>query len=194
MSKMSEKFSDTNRIIFQVIKAASLEVFKAEAKSPESSIREFTKQDSDKLIYIQDIACIMLIGDELRVVFKIHYWLDDAIQILKKVHPAHSETIVEKKSRDFMKELTNVTAGRIKYKFLTINSNIGQSLPVNFDGLNQLFFIEKRNNEFSDSWAISHEDKEFIMSVSIQYFKDSILDKINDTMLQDSAPPDVELF
>ncbi|MFK7825104.1 MAG: hypothetical protein AB8G05_13190 [Oligoflexales bacterium] len=191
---MSEKFLEANRIIFQGIRSASLEVFRAEAKCPEASIREFNDQDPNKLIYIQDIACIMLIGDEIKVVFKVHYWLEDAIKVLKKVHPAHAETIVEKKSRDYMKELTNVTAGRIKYKLLTMNCNIGQSLPVNFDGFNQLFFIEKRNNEFSDSWAISNQKEEFIMSVSIQYYKDSILNKINDTMLQNTAPPDVELF
>ena len=136
----------------------------------------------------------MLIGEEIKIVYKIHYWLDDAIEVLRKVHPSHSETIVEKKSRDYMKELSNVTAGRMKYKLLTTNCNIGQSLPVNFDGFNQLFFSEKRNNEFSDSWAISNKQQEFIMSFSIQYYKDSILSKINESMLDDSPPPDVELF
>ena len=93
-----------------------------------------------------------------------------------------------------MKELSNVTAGRIKYKLLTMNCNIGQSLPVNFDGFNQLFFTEKRNNEFSDSWAITNQHQQFVMSASVQYFKDSILNKITSSMLEDSPPPDVELF
>ena len=191
---MSEKFEDINKIFFQAIKSASREVFQAETKNPDFSILEFDEKDPNKLIFIQDIACIMLIGDEVKVVIKIHYWLDDAIEVLKKVHPAHSKTIVEKKSRDYMKELSNVTAGRIKYKLLTMNCNIGQSLPVNFDGFNQLFFTEKRNNEFSDSWAITNQHQQFVMSASVQYFKDSILNKITNSMLEDSPPPDVELF
>ncbi|NRA47055.1 MAG: hypothetical protein HRU09_19065 [Oligoflexales bacterium] len=191
---MSDKFSEVNQILFRAMRSASLEVFQVEAKSPDYSILEFKEKDTDKLIYTQDIACIMLIGEEIKIVYKIHYWLDDAIEVLRKVHPSHSETIVEKKSRDYMKELSNVTAGRMKYKLLTTNCNIGQSLPVNFDGFNQLFFSEKRNNEFSDSWAISNKQQEFIMSFSIQYYKDSILSKINESMLDDSPPPDVELF
>ena len=191
---MSDKFSEVNQILFRSMRSASLEVFQVEAKSPDYSILEFKEKDTDKLIYTQDIACIMLIGEEIKIVYKIHYWLDDAIEVLRKVHPSHSETIVEKKSRDYMKELSNVTAGRMKYKLLTTNCNIGQSLPVNFDGFNQLFFSEKRNNEFSDSWAISNKQQEFIMSFSIQYYKDSILSKINESMLDDSPPPDVELF
>lgn len=192
---MSDKFAETNQILFQIARNASLEVFQAETKNKEFETRELSTAEQGNLMFIEDISCIMLIGEEIRVVFKIHYWLENAVKILKKIHPNHPEHVVEKKSRDYMKELSNVVAGRIKYKLLTMKCNIGQSLPINFDGFNQLFFSEKRPNEYSDAWGImDSEHQEFICSTSIQYYKDSIINKVSSSKHDDSLPLDVELF
>ena len=179
---MNPDFDKANSILFSCIREASLEVMKSETKSEEFVIDEKEQPSPEQLQYFEEISCILLTSEELKIIFKAHYWLNTMKKMIKIIQPNLPAILMTKKSRDFAKELCNIIAGRIKFQFVPLKCNIGQSLPINLDGYNQIFFITDRKDTFTTSWYVMDQNLKICFSSTIEYFNPEIVNKIGESL------------
>jgi len=192
---MIADFDKANDTLFKCVQNASLEVLKSESKLPSFEISHDNAPDEKALRYYEEISCILLISQDFKLIFKTHYWLNDMTKIINNIRPGLPHASMEKKARDFAKELCNIIAGRIKYQFVPLKCALGQSLPINLDGFNQIFFSTDNSSLFTNSWAVSDGSINLCFSTTVEYYNQDIVKKICQLLsITPTKAPEVELF
>ncbi len=151
--------TDSFTNLVTILKQNSLEALRAESNFEQLILQE--NNDLKKLNFRDRIACIFLVGSGLQINFKLYYWLDDVVFLLQRFHRDLSRSSLEYKARDFAKEVTNITVGRLKSLLKEGGLNLGQSLPVTIDGFNQIFSLKNLPNKLQTSWDILGPEIDF---------------------------------
>lgn len=106
--------------------------------------------ESDRIIFGQKIANILVAGADLRIIIRIHYTDAMGDEFLKKYSAA--KEISSKKIDDYFLECCNLIAGRLKQSFADNDFNVGISIPVKTKGFDDLFFAVTSNDDVTFEW------------------------------------------
>lgn len=191
---MKKMANAANKNLYDLFTSSSIDIIRAESKTPEFSLKKSNVPEAH-LKFIQELSCIMLISEEMKIIFKIHYWLSDAIQILNKVQLNRRDPLVQEyKAKDLFKEISNVIAGRIKYRLCSGGLKIVHSLPLSLDGYNQIFFPKQKLREYWCTWLLKHEKIEIVCSATTIFLSQQAIKNMCDFKLKTSKPTEVEIF
>jgi hypothetical protein len=147
---------------------------------------------TDRIIFGQKIANILVAGPDLRVIIRIHFTDAMGDDVLKKYLATKEVSI--KKIDDYFLECCNLIAGRLKQSFAENDFNVGISIPIKTKGYDDLFFAVTSNDDvtFEWHWDLHHEINSRIhFSLFIEILTDSQLSKMQ---FKQSPHEEVELF
>ena len=122
----------------------------------------------DEPVYDQYISLIMLHSDVLSVTLKGHFSLETARKSLAGRHGKPWQDIGKELALDYMKEMFNVAAGRIKSHLAANNISIGISIPFITRGFDELLFSDKINpHEIHDYCQVGWDDQKITLCSQI---------------------------
>ncbi len=137
--------------------SASLEIARTIAKvirdtlfNKELDMKAEPSRETDRVLYGQKIANIVIAGAEMRLIFKLHYTDILGENLMRR--SGMNGYISNQKIDDFFLECCNMIGGRIKQIFSEKNSNVGISIPIRTKGFDELFFTLGQGNEFCSEW------------------------------------------
>ena len=107
-------------------------------------------RETDRVLYGQKIANIVIAGAEMRLICKLHYTDILGENLMRR--SGINGYISTQKIDDFFLECCNMVGGRIKQIFSEKNSNVGISIPIRTKGFDELFFTLGQGNEFCSEW------------------------------------------
>lgn len=130
------------------------------------------------------MAIILISGDILRIIFKVHFNLRDAKQLAHRVYGTlTADSIFEHQATDYMKEYCNLTGGYLVKLFEECDPNLGLSLPLYTRGFHEIFsdYTEKKSSliRFGDCWNLKKKDTQFSCSFLIETFNEDILNRVS---------------
>lgn len=146
----------------------------------------------DRVIFGQKIANILVAGQDLRIIIRIHF-TDLMGDIFLRRYSAAKE-VNAKKIDDYFLESCNLIAGRLKQSLADHKFNVGISIPVKTKGFDDLFFTVTPNDDVTTEWhwdLISKNDIIIHFSLFIELLDDNEMSKIS---FQDFNQEEVELF
>jgi len=125
------------------------------------------------------MSLILISGKDIRVTFKTNYYQATIKKIMAKKFNKPIEQITTDQTKDFVREFCNLVAGTTKTIFEQVGSKVGISLPLVLRGFDNLFFIEKINeNHYTYTWRLSEADSYvdcccYVEVLSPNIFKDA---------------------
>ncbi|MBF0316084.1 MAG: chemotaxis protein CheX [Oligoflexia bacterium] len=162
--------------LITMIKDNSIDRFKSHMKYNDVSIEIPNDKNLNKVRSFRTVI-ILVSGDDLKLIFKVHFTSEIAnyfYQNAMQKTPAAVE-----KSIDFMKEYTNVVAGRIKKFFTDQNVNVGISLPILTRGFDEIFFeLPKINDAIVENWIIKAEKYHLCCTGIIELLNPNVVSRL----------------
>lgn len=183
--------NSTNNVLGQ-IRSASLDQFKIYIKSSEVTARD---RSSEELAYVQQLAHILVSGDDIEINFKVHFMLEVAKNYT--IEKLGNVTVSDRLCVDFVKEYCNLVAGKAKAILETVGLSMGQSLPFAMQGYNELFYQRDPNDCGHDAWTLHGPKGSVYCSVGIRILNTDIEALLSKVIYQDQFGADsgsVELF
>jgi CheY-specific phosphatase CheX len=150
--------------------------------------------DRTQLPFVQHMTHILVSGAEIEVTFKTHFMNEAADWLLsQKVGKGMSLD----HAIDFMKEYSNIIAGKTKTMLEAAGFEVSQSLPFAVRGYNEIFYGSGDKKIVHHTWMIKAGDAALHCSVSIVSRDVGALEKLRQTSYQPKDSGDVgeaELF
>lgn len=119
------------------------------------------------------MSLILITGDAIKITLKLHFSHQDIKKIVYPIYGAESPAMIsDQQSMDFVKELSNLTAGYLEQIFEETGISLGISLPLGTRGFYEIFADYTPSSspilKFSDLWCIKHSDIKISGSVMIE--------------------------
>ena len=150
-------------------------------------------RETDRVLFGQKIANIVIAGAEMRLIFKLHYTEILGEKIMKR--SGSTGYLSTQKIDDFFLECCNMVGGRIKQIFTDKNSNVGISIPIRTKGFDELFFTLGQQNEFCSEWhwdLSASDDTTVHCSLFIEILDSTFIFNLDD--YQGSQVEEMEFF
>ena len=113
------------------------------------------------------MSFILLSGEALRIVFKVHYATADASFFASRAYGIEQNVCSKPRALDFVKEFCNVTAGALKASLENYGLKLGVSLPSTTRGFDEIFFRRNQNAQ-SDIWIVECDEAKFTCSIDFE--------------------------
>lgn len=158
---MDAKSKDHIADFLNQVRAASIDQLRIYAKAPKVTLET---SDRDTLPFVQHMTHILVTGADLEITFKTHFMEDGAAELLATKlgsRPKPGQEI------DFMKEFSNIVAGKTKTMLERGGFVVAQSLPFSIRGYNEIFYEADRQSDQVEAWRLKAESAEIHCSVSI---------------------------
>ena len=141
---------------------------------------QFTKGEVNKveLPYREYLAAILLAGSEFKLMYMVHFWLEDAKFLVSKSLEKSASDVEYWRAIDFFKEYCNVIAGKTKKAFKAQGIHLNQSLPIGIGGFNLALFDDKGPKEKKLYWSQNTEDIEIDFSARYSILDPSVTEKL----------------
>ena len=155
-SRLSEMDTFTEQI-----QHASLDQLRIYSKTPDIVA---TPADYALLPFFQHMAQILVSGADIDVVIKTHFMTLAAESLLMRKTGSilsNSHTI------DFMKEFSNLLAGKTKAMLEESGFVVAQSLPFAIRGYNEIFYKVRLENSNQRVWSLKWNGSDIQCSVNI---------------------------
>jgi hypothetical protein len=121
--------------------------------------------------------------------FKFHFAISEVKALLADRFPR--EKFSDSRIKDYMKELCNLVAGKLKSKMTHANLKMGQSLPISLIGYNEIFFRQESDKHMF-AFEIDLNNYSILCSASLEYTDDDAVQAIVDSdLLQEEDNDDV---
>ena len=149
-------------------------------------------KENERIIFGQKIANILVAGEDLRIIIRIHYTDQLGDYILHNY--SASKVVTSQKIDDYFLECCNLLAGRLKQSFYENDFNVGISIPVKTKGFDDLFFAVTSNEDVTFEWhwdLTSGKESHVHFSLFIELLSD---DKIKTMNFNHDTSDDVEFF
>ena len=183
---------EASRKLFETTRSVSKDILEQHSVSLSFDIKELQKT---RLECVEEIACILMLGDSIRLFFKAHFWIDDAKTLAEKKYHLEKKHIQQNEALDFMKEYCNIVSGKIKYGLKTMNFDVGQSLPIALGGYQEIFFQDHKKPDFVDSWELCCNDISVYCSLYVNFLNPNLVQTLATHQGPiDVTPNEVELF
>ncbi len=109
------------------------------------------------------MSIILVTGEAFRVTLKFHFSLADARGLSRKVYGANtSDDVSNAQAVDFIKELSNLTAGYVVQVCEGMNIPMGISLPLCTRGFYEVFSDYSETSHplvrYTDTWSLCYLD------------------------------------
>lgn len=113
-------------------------------------------ENPDDFAYGYWMSFILLSGNDLQLIFKVHFYSDEARHLTAKGLKREPGEITYPDIKDFMKEFCNLVAGEIKAGLSAAKVMVGLSLPLVTRGFDEVIFSDSVDSrQFSDWWRLS---------------------------------------
>ena len=182
------EISSSSQVASVIAKVIRDTLFNKELEMKAEPAREI-----DRVLFGQKIANIVIAGDEMRLICKLHYTDILGENIMRR--SGSSGYISAQKVDDFFLECCNMVGGRIKQIFSDKNSNVGISIPIRTKGFDELFFTLGQGNEFCSEWhwdLIAADSTTVHCSVFIEILDSTFILTLDD--YQGSQVEEMEFF
>ena len=174
MKELIEKSNENvKNLMFTVIKQITEQKFNAQ----DVVVNEV---DTDVLKFSEQMALILLNGPKLRMFFKFHFAISEVKELLSIRFP--KEEFNDDRVKDYMKELCNLVAGKLKTKLSNAALKMGQSLPIGLIGYNEIFF-RKESDKYYFGFEVELAGHRVLCSISVEYTDDDVLQSLADADL-----------
>ncbi|MBF0312782.1 MAG: hypothetical protein HQK52_05160 [Oligoflexia bacterium] len=141
--------------VFLMVKDTSVSRFKTHMKIDEIQVSIPANCDANVIRSFHTVI-ILISGDDIKMTFKSHFDSELAGYLCAKA--LKKESVSWDKAIDFMKEYSNVVAGKIKKFFMDQEVIVGLSLPIVTRGFDEIFFEPpETGNVLIDNWILSIE-------------------------------------
>lgn len=119
------------------------------------------------------MSLILITGDPLKITLKLHFSHTDIKNLIHPFYSAESANdISDQQSMDFIKELSNLTAGYLEQAFSEMSVPLGISLPLATRGYYEIFSDYTPSNhpiiKLSDLWCIENDNTKIVGSVLME--------------------------
>lgn len=180
---MSNQLAVANKSITDMLQKVVEGIFQQKFKV---DTVEFNDIDIGLLKFSEQMALILLNGPKLRMFFKLHFALGEVKELLKEPFPR--ESFDDRRIKDYMKELSNLVAGKLKSKLANANLKMGQSLPISLVGYNEIFFRQEAGKH-TFAFEVILSGQRVLCSTSLEYTADDAVLEIagSDMMTQDDT-------
>ena len=169
MKELIEKSNkNVKDLVFYVIKQITEQKFNA-------SDVDVHEVDTSVLKFSEQMALILLNGPKLRMFFKFHFAISEVKELLLVRFP--KEEFTDDRIKDYMKELCNLVAGKLKTKLGNAELKMGQSLPIGLIGYNEIFF-RKESDKYYFGFEVDLSGHKVLCSISVEYTDDDVLQSI----------------
>ncbi len=141
--------------VAQAIQETFLARIRAYAKTEEG---EIIKQDVPPgRLHDLSLVVILLAGEQVHITFKVFFDHKECGELIKKIYTqSPNSTDLRNLVTDFFKEVSNLTAGHMKWLFENSKVDCNISLPIALRGFDEFFFNKIKDvSSFEDSWAIA---------------------------------------
>ncbi len=103
------------------------------------------------------LVVILLAGEHVHITFKVFFDHKECEELINKIYTQKPRSgDLRNLVTDFFKEVSNLTAGHMKWLFENSKVDCNISLPIALRGFDEFFFNKvKDNSSFEDSWAIA---------------------------------------
>ena len=165
-----------------------------------SNRRDYTVGDAlpATLAFQQTMAVILVSSPAMDVTFKVHFMTNHARRLVAAKWGISDLEVGDARAIDFMKELCNLLAGRLKHRLATSGIAAGHSLPFAIQGFNEIFF----NNERADwllrrAWTFDCPAGRLHASVVMAVFDPSLLPTLEGLRHESVEPTgagEIEMF
>jgi len=187
----SEIYSALQHTI-DTLKVASVDQFRIYTNTAEIALRDIAVSE---LPFYQQLAHILVSGEDLELNFKTHFMLDD----VKGYTTAKLKTDVVSNDQltDFIKEYCNLVAGKAKLFLEEQQLVVGQSLPYAIQGFNEMFYPKTIGYSKDDAWDLGGPLGNIRCSCTIRLFKNpaiTALKGVQYTCQFGQETGDIELF
>lgn len=176
---------------FSKVRTASLDQLRVYGKAPDLQIFEV---ELEKLPFVQHMTHILVSGSDLDLTFKSHFMLDDALRLLKlKIGTAATSS----QAVDFMKEFSNIVAGKTKTMLETAGFVVAQSLPCSVRGYNEIFYTSNDGRESMSAWSLIGSGVEIHCSAAVSVRNDGTINRLKSVEYEEEVTGklgDVEIF
>ena len=141
---------------------------------------KFTKGDVNKveLPYREYLAAILLAGSEFKLMYMVHFWLEDAKYLVSNSLDKNAADVEYWRAIDFFKEYCNVIAGKTKKAFKAQGIHLNQSLPIGIGGFNLALFDEKGPKEKRLYWSQNTDSLEIDFSARYSILDPAVTAKL----------------
>lgn len=161
---------------------------------------DFIKSDAEveTLQYREYLVAVLLSsGSGIDIRYMVHFWLEDAKQLLSCEVGEPIDQIDDVRAIDYLKEYCNLVAGKTKMIFEQHDIILNNSLPIGIDGFNLDLFTSKSPHEVDLHWQQSCENIKFDFSLKYTINNEDIFKKLENLpkRLQDiDHSNDIEFF
>jgi hypothetical protein len=148
------------------LKIASADQFRIYTNNSEIAFKEI---EIAELPFYQQLAHILVSGEDLELNFKTHFMLDD----VKGYTTAKlkSDIVSTNQITDFIKEYCNLVAGKAKLFLEEQRLVVGQSLPYAIQGFNEMFYPKTNGYSKDNAWELTGPLGSIRCSCTIRLFK-----------------------
>lgn len=146
-----------------LIQSCIILTYRSHVAHEHASITPFTPGDT--FIFGHKMAFVYLVGDSLRLVFKIHYMTESVRGLVSLKFQKAMRTITDRYVDDYVKELCNLIVGKIRGALESKGLVTGMSLPVLARGFDELRYrIAAKPEQRFLYWTLQDRDFQLICS------------------------------
>lgn len=146
-------------------------------------VRIHSRQDDFILVDVDDcktgqvlgnwMSLIMITGAALKITLKLHFSHKDIKKLVFPIYAAEAaEAISDQQSMDFVKELSNLTAGYLEQVFQNCDISLGISLPLGTRGFYEVFADYTPSShpliKYDDLWCLEYGEIKLFGSVMFE--------------------------
>lgn len=178
--------------VIDTLKVASLDQFRIYTNTAEIALQDITISE---LPFYQQLAHILVSGEDLELNFKTHFMLDDVKSYTSA--KLKSSAVNNNQLTDFIKEYCNLVAGKAKLFLEEQHLVVGQSLPYAIQGFNEMFYPKTNGYSKDDAWELNGALGSIRCSCTIRLFKTpaaAVLKGVQYTNRFGQESGEVELF
>ena len=119
------------------------------------------------------MSLILLTGEHIKITIKLHFSNKDIKDIVFPIYGEPSaETISDQQAMDFVKELSNLTAGYLVQLFEEAGISLSISLPLGTRGFYEIFADYAPSShpllKYSDIWCLGQGETKIFGSVMVE--------------------------
>ncbi len=131
----------------------------------------------DEPIYAHNMAVILLHGEPIRFVVKVHYQTLDAKKMVAHRSSQPVDSISDQIVKDFMRETINVVAGSIKLNLLEQGIITGIGIPFVTKGFDELMFTDVvQDQEIHDSSVLYWDNGKIFLSTVVKIMQPELFE------------------
>ena len=163
-------------------------------QAAETRCRAHTRQEEFTLSSVEEeyqvgqvlgnwMSLILVTGEALKITLKFHFSHKDIKQLIYPIYGEESAAgISDQQSMDFVKELSNLTAGFLEQTFESMDLSLGISLPLGTRGYYELFSDYSPASspiiKYSDLWRLQYGDVSILGSVMFEVSNSGALNEL----------------